>query len=199
MNQLVGCFAKKRGQIRRLLSGFGREYFVNTAIRYSKFRPCLDSLTIFYNKLPDDRFDITTTLVEILNNEVKEKESIHHLPNNFNKYTYYYPFIDQILLLEAKHGMDAYKKICTKLSFHSHQIYTWRSLGANKTIHHFGRIFIILKLDIQYTKRSGMKRVIIPLHLANNMPPQKIQWVSTQKKYYQVWYFLDDLLVFYPQ
>ena len=71
MNQLVGCFAKKRGQIRRLLSGFGRDYIVNTAIRYRKFGPCLDSITVFYNKLPYDKFDITTTLVEILNNEVK--------------------------------------------------------------------------------------------------------------------------------
>ena len=99
MNQLVGCFAKKRGQIRRLLSGFGREYFVNTAIRYSKFGPCLDSITMLYKKLPDDKFDITTTLVENFNNKVKEKGSIHHFPNHFNKYTYYYPFIDQILLL----------------------------------------------------------------------------------------------------
>ena len=65
---------------------------------------------MFYNKLPDDKFDITTTLVEILNNEVKEKGSIHHFPNHFNKYTNYYPFIYQILLLEAKHGLDAYKK-----------------------------------------------------------------------------------------
>ena len=47
MNQLVGCSAKKKGQIRRLLSGFGREYVVNTAIRYSKFGPCLDSITMF--------------------------------------------------------------------------------------------------------------------------------------------------------
>ena len=41
MNQPVGWFAKKRGQIRRLLIGFGRESVVNTAIRYSKFGPCL--------------------------------------------------------------------------------------------------------------------------------------------------------------
>ena len=72
MNQLVGCFAKKRGQIRRLLSGFGRQYVVNTDIRYSKFGPCLDSITMFYNKLPDYKFDITTTLVENFNNEVKK-------------------------------------------------------------------------------------------------------------------------------
>ena len=85
MNQLVGCFAKKRGQIRIFLIGFGRNYVVNTAIRYRKFRLCLDSITMFYNKLPDDRFYITTTLVENLNNEVKEKGYIHHLPNHFNK------------------------------------------------------------------------------------------------------------------
>ena len=65
---------------------------------------------MFYNKLPDDKFYITTTLVENLNNEVKEKGSIHQLPNNSNKYTYYYLFIDQILLLESKHGLDTYKK-----------------------------------------------------------------------------------------
>ena len=99
MNQLVGCFAKKRGQIHRLLSGFGRENVVNTAIRYSKFGPCLDSITMFYNKLPDDKFDIATTLVESFNNGVKEKGSIHHFHHHFNKYIYYYPFIDQILLL----------------------------------------------------------------------------------------------------
>ena len=87
MNQLVSCFAKKRGQIRILLIGFGRESVVNTAICYSKFVPCLEILTMFYNKLPDDKFDITTTLVEILNNEVKEKGFVHHFPNNFNKYT----------------------------------------------------------------------------------------------------------------
>ena len=58
MNQLVGCFAKKRGQIRRLLSGFGREYVVNTAIRYRKFGPILDSITMFYNKIPDNKFYI---------------------------------------------------------------------------------------------------------------------------------------------
>ena len=96
MNQLVGCFAKKRGQIHRLLIAFGRNYVVNTAIRYSKFGPCLDSITIIYNKLPDDKFDITTKLVENFNNEVKEKASIHNLPNHFNNYTYYYPFIHQI-------------------------------------------------------------------------------------------------------
>ena len=66
---------------------------------------------MFYKTLPDDKFDITTTLVENLNNEVKEKGSIHHLTNHLNKYTYYYPFIDQILLLEDKNGLDAYKKI----------------------------------------------------------------------------------------
>ena len=87
MNQLVGCFAKKRGQIRILLIGFGRESVVNTAICYRKFGPCLESITMFYNKLPDDKFDITTTLVENLNNEVKEKGFIHHFPNHFNKYT----------------------------------------------------------------------------------------------------------------
>ena len=59
---------------------------------------------MFYNKLPDDKLDITTTLIENLNNEVKENKSIHHFPNNFNKYTYYYLFIDQILLLEDKYG-----------------------------------------------------------------------------------------------
>ena len=87
MNQLVGCFAKKRGQLRILLIGFGRESVVNTAICYSKFGTCLKSITMFYNKLPDDKFDITTTLVENLNNEVKEKGFIHHFPNHFNKYT----------------------------------------------------------------------------------------------------------------
>ena len=71
MNQLVGCFAKKRGQICRFLIDFGRESVVNTVIRYSKFGPCLESITIFYNKIPDDKFNITTTLVENLNNEVK--------------------------------------------------------------------------------------------------------------------------------
>ena len=65
---------------------------------------------MFYNKLPDDKFDIKTTLVENLNNEVKEKGSIHHFPNHFNKYTYYYLFIDQVLLLEDKHGLDVCKK-----------------------------------------------------------------------------------------
>ena len=30
--------------------------------------------------------------------------------NHFNNYTYYYPFIDQILLLESKHGLDEYNK-----------------------------------------------------------------------------------------
>ena len=87
MNQLVGCFAKKRGQIRILLIGFGRESVLNTAICYDKFGTFLESITMFYNKLPDDKFDITTTLVENLNNEVKEKELIHHLPIHFNKYT----------------------------------------------------------------------------------------------------------------
>ena len=59
---------------------------------------------MFYNKTPDYKSDIKTTLVEHLNNEVKEKGSIHNLPNNFNTYTYYYPLIDQILPLEDKHG-----------------------------------------------------------------------------------------------
>ena len=63
MNQLVGCFAKKIGQIHILLIGFGRESVVNTAIHYSKFGPCLESINMFYKKLPDDKFDITTTLV----------------------------------------------------------------------------------------------------------------------------------------
>ena len=87
MNQLVRCFAKQRGQIRILLIGFGGESVVNTAILYSKFGACIESITMFYNKLPDDKFDITTTLVENLNNEVKEKGFIHHFPNHFNKYT----------------------------------------------------------------------------------------------------------------
>ena len=87
MNQLVGCFAKKIGQIHILLIGFGRYSVVNTDICYSEYGPCLESITMFYNKLPDDKFDITKTLVEILNNEVKEKGFIHHLPNHFNKYT----------------------------------------------------------------------------------------------------------------
>ena len=52
-----------------MLIGFGRKYVVNTAICYRKFGPCLDSITMFYKKLPDDKFDITTTLVENLINE----------------------------------------------------------------------------------------------------------------------------------
>ena len=82
MNQQVGCFAKKRGQICILLICFGRKSVENTAICYSKFGPCLESIAVFYNKLPDDKFDITTTLVENLNNEVKEKGFIHHFPNH---------------------------------------------------------------------------------------------------------------------
>ena len=35
-NQPVFCLAKKRGQIRRLLIGFGINYVVNTAIHYRK-------------------------------------------------------------------------------------------------------------------------------------------------------------------
>ena len=62
---------------------------------------------MFYKKIPDDTFDSTTTLGENLNNEVKEKGSIHHLPNYFNKYTYYSPFLDKILPLEAKYVLDA--------------------------------------------------------------------------------------------
>ena len=71
MNQPVGLFAKKIGQIRRFLIGFGKESVVNTVIRYSKCGPCLESITVLYNKLPDDKFYITTTLVEILSIEVK--------------------------------------------------------------------------------------------------------------------------------
>ena len=78
---------------------------------------------MFYNKLPDDIFDITTTLVENLNNEVKEKGSIHHLPNHFNKCTYYYPLIDQILPLEAKHGLDALKNVYNTILSKSPDIY----------------------------------------------------------------------------
>ena len=87
MNQLVGCFAKKIGRIRILLNGFVRESVVNTAICYEKFGPCQESITMFYNKLPDDKFDITTTLKKKLNIEVKEKGFIHHFPHHFNKYT----------------------------------------------------------------------------------------------------------------
>ena len=68
MNQPVGCFAKKRGQIRILLIVFGRESVVNTAIHYGKFGPCIESITMFYSKFSDNKFDITTTLVENLNN-----------------------------------------------------------------------------------------------------------------------------------
>ena len=71
MNQLVGQFAKKKVQIRRLLIVFGREYVVNTSICYKNFGPCLEIITMFYNKLPDDKFNITTALVENLTNEVK--------------------------------------------------------------------------------------------------------------------------------
>ena len=85
MNQSVGCFAKKRGQIRKLLIGFGRESVVNTAIRYGKILPCIKRMTVLYNKLTGDKFDIVTTLVEILNSKVKEKGYIHHFPNNLNK------------------------------------------------------------------------------------------------------------------
>ena len=103
-------FARKIGQICILLIGFVRESVVNTDICDIKFGPCIESITIFYNKLPDDKFDITTTLVENLDSEVKEKGSIHHFQNYFNNYTHYSPFIDQILLLEAKYGLDAYTK-----------------------------------------------------------------------------------------
>ena len=85
MNQPVGWFAKKISQICRLLIGFGIKYVVNTAIRYKKCGPCLKRITRFCSKLPDDKFDITTTLLENLNSEVKEKGSIHHFPNHFNK------------------------------------------------------------------------------------------------------------------
>ena len=82
MNQPVGCIAKK-SQICRLLIGFGRESVVNTAIRYSKFGTCLKIITMFYNKLLDDKFDFTTTWLENLNNEIKERGSIHHLSNHW--------------------------------------------------------------------------------------------------------------------
>ena len=106
MNQPVVWFSKKKRQIRRVLIGFGRDSVVNTAICYIKFGPCLEIITMFYNKPTNDKFIITTTLVENLNSKVKEKGSIYHLPNNFNKYNYYYPLIDQILLLEAKYELD---------------------------------------------------------------------------------------------
>ena len=85
LNQQVSCFAKKRGQICRLLIGFCRYFVVNTAIYYGKFGTCLESITMFNNKLAGDKFDITTTLVENLNNEVKDKGSICHFPDNFSK------------------------------------------------------------------------------------------------------------------
>ena len=47
LNQLVGCFAKKRGQIRILLIVFSRDSVVNTAIYYRKFGPCLESIIMF--------------------------------------------------------------------------------------------------------------------------------------------------------
>ena len=89
-------------------------------------------MTMLYNKPTDDKFDITTKLLENLNNEVKEKGSIHHFLCHFNKYTYYYPFIDKILLLEAKHGLDAYKKIillCKNILSQSPDIY----MGVTKS------------------------------------------------------------------
>ena len=60
MNHPVGCFVKKRGQIHRLLIGFGRESVVNTDIHYSKFGPCLESINMFYNKLSGDTFYLTS-------------------------------------------------------------------------------------------------------------------------------------------
>ena len=64
-------------------------------------------------------------MVENLNNEVKEKGYIHHLSNHFKKYTYYSLSIDQILLIEAKHGLDAYKKhfLYNTILSHSPDIY----------------------------------------------------------------------------
>ena len=170
----------QKGQIRRLLIGFGRESYVNNAFLYRKFGPCLDGITMLYNKISGDKFDITTTLVKKLNNEVKEKGWIHHFPNHFNKNTYYYPFIDQILLLESKHGLYAYKKLVfyTTLSFHSRHISTWRSQGAKNTIHNFGIIVIIVKLAIKPTEISSMKIVRRPVYLANNTPLQKRKWVA---------------------
>ena len=53
-----------------------------------------------------------------------------------------------------------------------------RSLGAKKTIHNFGIIVIIVKLDIQSTTIYGMKIVRRPVHLAKTIPLQKIQWVA---------------------
>ena len=73
MNHSVDCFAKKMYQIRGLLIGFCRESVVNTAICYKKIGPCLESITMFYKKTPDHKFDITTTLVENFTSEVKEK------------------------------------------------------------------------------------------------------------------------------
>ena len=115
---------KRKCQIHRLLIVIGRESVVNTSICYGDFGCSLESITTFYKKLPDDKFDITTTLVQNFNNEVKEKGYIRHFPNNFNKYTYYYTFIDKILLLEAKYGLDTYKKI----SLHSKLIFLYVSL-----------------------------------------------------------------------
>ena len=56
MNQPVGWFAKRRCKIRRLLVDFGRYSVVNTAMCYNKFGPCLESITMIYINLPDDKF-----------------------------------------------------------------------------------------------------------------------------------------------
>ena len=68
LNQLVGCFAKKRGQIHILLIFFGRNY----VFKYCHLLQQLCTLSRKHNhvlqKLPDDKFDITTTLVENLSN-----------------------------------------------------------------------------------------------------------------------------------
>ena len=71
MNQLVGCFSKKEVKSIGYWLVFGRESVVNTDIHYIKFGPCLESINMFYNKLPGDKFDITTTLIENLKNEVR--------------------------------------------------------------------------------------------------------------------------------
>ena len=74
MNMPVACYSVKKSDERCALIGYGCNSVVLASLRYLRYHQCLQSVITFYNDLPNNQKNITTSLVDKLCQQVKEEE-----------------------------------------------------------------------------------------------------------------------------
>ena len=139
MNQPVGCYGSMTGAVCHVVIAYGKDSVVNASLRYNKYAPFLKCIYIFFEKVHEDRREITTSCVQYARKQIQSGTNVARLDVHINKMVFYSPFIYQILHMQNKHHLDQYQVAslvyCTILSeTPDHFMKATSKLNNNKTI-----------------------------------------------------------------